>query len=48
VVAFTLTTESARHRMVISPIDVMEFDDQARITSMRAYWSEQDMRTETI
>jgi steroid delta-isomerase len=24
---------------VVEPIDIMTFDDEARITSMRAYWS---------
>ncbi len=26
-------------------VDVMTFDDDARITSMRAFWSQEDMQT---
>lgn len=31
-------------RMVIDIIDVMSFDDEARITSMRAFWDPAEMR----
>lgn len=31
-------------RMVIDIIDVMSFDDDARITSMRAFWDPAEMR----
>ena len=27
----------------LAPVDVMVFDDDGRITSMRAYWGEEDM-----
>lgn len=43
---FTLVTRVGGKRFTISPIDVMEFDDEGRITGMRAYWSQQDMRVE--
>ena len=29
--------------MTLSPIDVMEFDDEGRIVRMRAYWGADDM-----
>ena len=48
VVVFRLTTEGNGYRMVIDPIDVMTFDDQARITGMRAYWGPDDMRSEKL
>ncbi|GAB2690818.1 nuclear transport factor 2 family protein [Nocardia thraciensis] len=47
-VSFTLVTEAGDSRMTLSPIDVMEFDDEGRITSMRAYWGPDDMRVEQI
>ncbi len=28
---------------VMEPIDVMTFDDDAKITSTRAYWAQEDM-----
>jgi steroid delta-isomerase len=27
------------HRMLIEPIDVMAFDDDGKVTAMKAYWS---------
>ncbi|WP_327113663.1 hypothetical protein OHB12_32170 [Nocardia sp. NBC_01730] len=33
-------------RFVPSPIDVMDFDEEGRITGMRAYWSQEDTRVE--
>lgn len=47
-VSFTLVGEVGGHRMTLSPIDVMEFDEQGRITSMRAYWGPDDMVNEKI
>ncbi|MEU7632269.1 nuclear transport factor 2 family protein [Nocardia sp. NPDC049220] len=43
---FTLVTEVDGQRVALSPIDVMEFDEEDRITEMRAYWSQADRRVE--
>lgn len=40
---FRVTTTVAGQTVVIEPIDVMTFDDDLRITSMRAFWSPADM-----
>ncbi|MEV7430396.1 MULTISPECIES: nuclear transport factor 2 family protein [unclassified Nocardioides] len=40
---FEVRTKVGDQTYVLSPIDVMTFDDDARITSMRAYWSDTDM-----
>ncbi|MGN2640907.1 nuclear transport factor 2 family protein [Nocardia takedensis] len=45
---FTLVTEFGDQRLSLSPIDVMEFDDDGKITRMRAYWSQDDMITEKV
>jgi len=47
VVGFTLVTRFGEHKMTLSPVDVMEFDEQGRITGMKAYWGPEDMVTET-
>ncbi|WP_280267919.1 nuclear transport factor 2 family protein [Nocardia wallacei] len=47
-VSFTLVAEANGSRMTLSAIDVMEFDDENRITSMRAYWGPDDMRVDQI
>ncbi|MBF6172134.1 nuclear transport factor 2 family protein [Nocardia blacklockiae] len=47
-VSFTLVTEAGGTRMTLSPIDVMEFDDEGRITSMRAYWGPDDAKIDPI
>lgn len=39
---FRLTVTAGEHRMVIEPIDVMVFDSQGKIASMKAYWSPED------
>jgi steroid Delta-isomerase len=41
---FRLTVTAGEHRMVIEPIDVMMFDDQGKVTAMKAYWSAADLR----
>ncbi|UEA60260.1 nuclear transport factor 2 family protein [Gordonia otitidis] len=41
--AFRVTTRTPDQLVIIEPIDVMTFDDEARITSMRAVWSPDDM-----
>lgn len=38
-----VTTRAPEQTIVIEPIDVMTFDDDGAITSMRAYWSPQDI-----
>ncbi|MEQ6901988.1 nuclear transport factor 2 family protein [Nocardioides sp. YIM 152588] len=40
---FELVTAAGAETYTLSVIDVMTFDDDARITSMRAYWSGEDM-----
>ncbi|MFD1812398.1 nuclear transport factor 2 family protein [Rhodococcus gannanensis] len=40
---FRVVTETGDRTVTIEPIDVMTFDDQARITSMRAIWSPADV-----
>lgn len=39
-----LTIKAADSGTVIEPISVMAFDDDAKITSMRAFWSPADVR----
>ncbi|OBH57195.1 steroid delta-isomerase [Mycobacterium colombiense] len=39
---FRLTVTAGEHRMVIEPIDVMVFDAEGKIASMKAYWSPED------
>ena len=40
---FKLTTLIGDKRMELSPIDMMEFDDDGNIRSMKAYWSQDDL-----
>ncbi|WP_305093167.1 nuclear transport factor 2 family protein [Prescottella sp. R16] len=40
---FRVTTKAGDKTYVIEPIDVMTFDDDAKITSTRAYWAQSDM-----
>ena len=40
---FELATKAGEQTYTLSPIDVMTFDDDGKITSMRAYWSDADM-----
>ncbi|EME15500.1 nuclear transport factor 2 family protein [Rhodococcus triatomae] len=40
---FRVVTETGDKTVTIDPIDVMTFDDQARITSMRAIWAPADV-----
>lgn len=39
-----LTLDAGDSRTRISPISVMAFDDDAKITSMRAFWSPSDVK----
>ncbi len=41
--AFELVTKAGEQTYTLAPIDVMTFDDDGRITSMRAFWSGEDM-----
>lgn len=41
---FLVRTELGDRTFEIEPIDVMTFDEEQRITSMRAFWSGGDMR----
>lgn len=43
--AFELTIDFGEMTQKITPIDVMTFDDDGRITSMRAYWGAADAVT---
>lgn len=40
---FEMVTAMGENSVTIAPIDVMAFDDDGLITSMRAYWSDADM-----
>lgn len=40
---FRVTITSDGQRTTITPIDVMTFDEQGRITTMRAYWAPEDV-----
>lgn len=40
---FELVTKAGDATYTVSPIDVMAFDDDGRITSMRAFWAGDDM-----
>ncbi|WP_156689351.1 nuclear transport factor 2 family protein [Mycobacterium sp. Marseille-P9652] len=40
---FRLTVTAGEHRMVIEPIDVMVFDEEGKVASMKAYWSPADV-----
>ena len=40
---FELRTRAGEQTYTLAPIDVMTFDDDGRITSMRAYWSNTDL-----
>lgn len=42
---FTLTIQLGDNMTRIAPIGVMTFDDDAKITSMRAFWSPADLTT---
>lgn len=47
--SFTMVAEANGHRMTLSPIDVMELNDEGKIISMRAFWSaEDDLKMEQI
>ncbi|MFI9505009.1 nuclear transport factor 2 family protein [Nocardia sp. NPDC052566] len=46
--SFTIVTRVAGQRFTLSPIDVMEFDEDGKIIGMRAYWGPDDMRVEPI
>ncbi|WP_167473201.1 nuclear transport factor 2 family protein [Nocardia arthritidis] len=43
---FTIVTRVGGQRFTLSPIDVMEFDADGKISRMRAYWSQEDMHAE--
>ncbi|MEV6430299.1 nuclear transport factor 2 family protein [Nocardia sp. NPDC051463] len=45
---FSIITRFGDKRFTLTPIDVMEFDDDGKIISMRAYWSPDDMHTEVV
>ncbi len=40
---FEFDTKAGDKTYTLAPIDVMTFDDEGRITSMKAYWGDADM-----
>jgi steroid delta-isomerase len=42
---FKLTIAAGDSKMVIEPIDVMVFDGEGKISSMKAYWSPESVTT---
>jgi len=40
---FELVTKAGDHTYTLAPIDHMTFDDDVRITRMRAFWGDTDM-----
>ena len=40
---FELATKAGDQTFTLSPIDVMTFDDDGKITSMKAYWADSDL-----
>ena len=42
---FRVTTITEDATIIVEPIDVMTFDDQSRIKSMRAIWAPADIKT---
>jgi steroid Delta-isomerase len=40
---FEIRTAAGGSTYTLAPFDVMTFDDDGRITTMRAFWGEQDM-----
>ncbi|UYP18993.1 nuclear transport factor 2 family protein [Rhodococcus sp. Z13] len=45
---FRLVTHLGEQDLLMEVVDVMTFDDDARITSMKAYWSQEDMVTVSV
>lgn len=43
---FEVATRADGMTYTLSPVDVMTFDDDGRITSMRAYWADEDLRVD--
>jgi steroid delta-isomerase len=41
---FELRTKAGEQTYTLAPIDVMTFDEDGKITSMKAYWSDADMQ----
>ena len=41
---FELRTKAGEQTYTLAPIDVMTFDDDGKITSMRAFWDPAEMR----
>ena len=42
---FELRTRAGEQTYTLAPIDVMTFDDDGKILSMRAFWNQEDMIT---
>lgn len=41
---FTLVTHTAGMAFEITPVDIMVFDDDGKIVSMRAVWAQEDLK----
>lgn len=41
---FTLVTGTAGMKFEITPVDIMTFDDEGKIVSMRAVWDQSDLK----
>ncbi len=41
---FTLVTGTAGMKFEITPVDIMVFDDEGKIVSMRAVWTQTDLK----
>jgi steroid delta-isomerase len=41
---FAITVDAGGHKVLIEPIDVMVFNGEGKITSMKAYWSFADAK----
>ena len=42
---FRLVTHLGEQDLIMEVVDVMTFDDDAKISGMKAYWSQEDMKT---
>ncbi|MEV6771751.1 nuclear transport factor 2 family protein [Nocardia sp. NPDC051030] len=47
-VSFTLISTFNGQQMTLAPMDIMEFDDEGKIVSMRAYWGPEDLKMDKI
>lgn len=43
---FEIVTDAGEMKYRMAPLEVMTFDDDGRVTSMRAFWSDEDLVVE--